>query len=194
MIFRKIGPRDLWLVELEPHTDDRGQFVRTWCREEFAKHGLDVEFAQSSVSINPLKGTLRGLHWQAAPHAEVKIVRCVRGAIYDVVADVDPASATYGEWVGVVLTPQSLLALYVPEGFAHGFQTLVDDTEVHYLLSAPYSAAAGRGLRYDDPTLGIGWPLPVVRISERDKALPLLDASFVRQLAISQCAGTVSAA
>lgn len=175
MIFRETALRGARVIELEPHTDDRGQFVRTWCREEFARHGLDVEFAQSSVSINPKQGTVRGLHWQAAPHAEAKLVRCVRGAIYDVIVDIEPRSATFGNWIGMTLTPQSQFMLYVPKGFAHGFQTLVDETEVNYLLSSPYVAAAGRGVRYDDPTLAISWPLPVSRISDRDRSLPLLD-------------------
>jgi dTDP-4-dehydrorhamnose 3,5-epimerase len=175
MIFRETALRGACVIELEPHTDDRGQFVRTWCREEFASHGIDVEFAQSSVSINPEQGTLRGLHWQATPHAEAKLVRCVRGAIYDVIVDIERGSPTFGKWIGLTLTPQSQLMLYVPKGFAHGFQTLVDDTEVNYLLSCAYVAAAGRGLRYDDPALAIGWPLPVSRMSDRDRSWPLLD-------------------
>jgi dTDP-4-dehydrorhamnose 3,5-epimerase len=175
MIFRETALRGACIIELEPHTDDRGQFVRTCCREEFACHGIDVEFAQSSVSINPERGTMRGLHWQAAPHAEAKLVRCVRGAIYDVIVDIEPGSPTFGNWIAMTLTPQSQFMLYVPKGFAHGFQTLVDETEVNYLLSSPYVAAAGRGIRYDDPALAISWPLPVSRISDRDRSLPLLD-------------------
>lgn len=177
MIFRETALKGVRIIELEPHSDERGQFVRTWCREEFASHGLDVELAQGSISINPQQGTMRGLHWQAAPHGEVKVVRCARGAIYDVVVDIDDSSPTFGKWIGVTLTPQSQLMLYIPKGFAHGFQTLVDDTEVSYLLSSPYVAGAGRGLRYDDPVFGIDWPLRVTRISERDKSWPLLRES-----------------
>ena len=189
MIFRETALRGARVIELEPHTDDRGQFVRTWCRDEFTSHGLDVEFAQSSVSINPKQGTVRGLHWQVAPHAEAKLVRCVRGAIYDVIVDVERGSTTFGNWIALTLTPQSQLMLYVPTGFAHGFQTLIDDTEVNYLLSSPYVAAAGRGLRYDDPALAISWPLPVSRISDRDRSWPLLDKKGPQQ----QSTGVASA-
>ena len=181
MIFRETALGGACVIELEPHTDDRGQFVRTWCREEFASHGLDVEFAQSSVSINPERGTVRGLHWQAAPHAEAKLVRCVRGAIYDIIVDAKHGSPTFGSWFGITLTPQSQLMLYVPKDFAHGFQTLIDDTEVNYLLSSPYVTAAGRGLRYDDPALAISWPLPVGRISDKDRSWPLLDKQGLQQ-------------
>ena len=189
MIFRETALRGACVIELEPHTDDRGQFVRTWCREEFASHGIDVEFAQSSVSINLEQGTVRGLHWQTAPHAEAKLVRCVRGAIYDVIVDVERGSPTFGSWIGITLTPPSQLMLYVPKGFAHGFQTLIDDTEVSYLLSSPYVAEAGRGLRYDDPALAISWPLPVSRISDRDRSWPLLDKKGPQQ----QSTGVASA-
>ncbi len=185
MIFHETAFRGACVVELEPHVDDRGQFVRTWCREEFATHGLDVEFVQSGVSINPERGTIRGLHWQVAPHAEEKLVRCVRGAIYDVIVDVERSSPTFGNWIGVTLTPQSRLMLYVPKGLAHGFQTLADDTEVNYLLSSTHAAAAGRGLRYDDPALAIGWPLPVSRISDRDRSWPLLDKAGRQPTAVA---------
>jgi dTDP-4-dehydrorhamnose 3,5-epimerase len=141
------------------------------------------------VSINPKQGTVRGLHWQVAPHAEAKLVRCVRGAIYDVIVDVECGSTTFGNWIALTLTPQSQLMLYVPTGFAHGFQTLIDDTEVNYLLSSPYVAAAGRGLRYDDPALAISWPLPVSRISDRDRSWPLLDKKGPQQ----QSTGVASA-
>lgn len=175
MIFREIALGGAYVIELEPHSDERGQFARGWCREEFAREGLDIEVAQGNVSINPVRGTLRGMHWQAEPHAEAKLVRCVRGAIYDVVVDVDPASPTRYEWFGLELSPASLRMLYVPPGFAHGFQTLRDDTEVDYLVSTPYVASAGRGLRYDDPALAISWPLPVSRISKQDMSWPLID-------------------
>ena len=175
MIFHETALKGAYVVQLEPHTDDRGQFARAWCREEFARHGLDVELAQGNVSINPERGTMRGLHWQVEPHAEIKLVRCVRGAIYDVIVDIDPQSPTFCKWIGVELTPASLRMLYVPAGFAHGFQTLLDDTEVNYLVSSPYAPKAGRGVRYDDPALAIPWPLPVTRISDQDRSWPLLE-------------------
>ena len=183
MIFHETALSGAYLIELTPHADERGQFARAWCREEFARHGLDIELAQGNVSINPRRGTMRGLHWQVAPHGEVKLVRCVRGAIYDVIVDVDPQSPTYRGWIGVTLDPQSLRMLYVPKGCAHGFQTLVDDTEVNYLVSSPYAPKAGRGLRYDDPTLAIDWPLPVTSISDQDKSWPLFDELRSREAA-----------
>jgi dTDP-4-dehydrorhamnose 3,5-epimerase len=174
MIFRETTLRGVYVIELEPHRDDRGHFMRTWCRDEFACHGLETRLAQSGVSSNPERGTVRGLHWQAEPHEEIKIVRCLSGAIYDVVVDIGPASPTFGHWIGMTLTPQSHLMLYVPKGFAHGFQTLLANTEVSYLMSVPHAAEAGRGLRYDDPALSIAWPLPATRISDCDKSWPLL--------------------
>lgn len=181
MIFHETSLKGPLVIEVEPHRDDRGQFVRTWCRGEFAQHGVDTEFVQCSMSINTEHGTVRGLHWQADPHGEAKLVRCGRGAIYDVIVDIRPQSPTFGQWLGLTMTPQSGLMLYVPAGFAHGFQTLFDDTEVNYLLSAAHVADAGRGLRFDDPALGINWPLPIGRVSERDRSWPLLDAQILRQ-------------
>ena len=133
-----------------------------------------VPVVQGNVSVNPEAGTLRGLHFQQSPHKEVKIVRCVRGAIFDVIVDVRKDSPTYLQWVGVELSPEALRMLYVPEDFAHGFQTLQPDSEVNYLVSAAYAKGAGDGLRYDDPDLGIDWPLPVSRISTQDRNWPLL--------------------
>ncbi len=174
MIFRETPLKDAFTVELQPHSDERGQFVRTWCQDEFRRHCIDVAFAQSAVSINTRRGTLRGLHWQAAPHQEAKLVRCARGGIYDVIVDIRPQSSTFGQWFGITLTGGSQLVLFIPQGLAHGFQTLVDDTEVSYQLSAAHAPESARGLRYDDPALGIDWPLPVSRISERDRSWPLL--------------------
>ncbi len=174
MIFRETPLKGVFTIEIQPHHDERGQFVRTWCQDEFSRHSIDVAFVQSAVSINTRRGTLRGLHWQVAPHEEAKLVRCVRGGIYDVIVDIQPQSPTFGQWFGITLTSGSLLMLFVPPGFAHGFQTLVDDTEVSYQLSAAYAPASARGLRYDDPALGIDWPVPVSRISERDRSWPLL--------------------
>lgn len=180
MIFRETLLKGVFTIESRPHHDERGQFVRTWCQEEFRRHSIDVAFAQSAVSINTRCGTLRGLHWQVAPHEESKLVRCARGGIYDVVVDIRPQSPTFGEWFGITLTGGSHLMLFVPEGFAHGFQTLADDTEVSYQLSAAHAPASARGLRYDDPALAIDWPLPVSRISERDRSWPLLKSKADR--------------
>jgi dTDP-4-dehydrorhamnose 3,5-epimerase len=174
MIFRETALKGAYIVELERFTDDRGHFARAWCRDEFAKHGIDTVFVQANVSVNPVRGTLRGLHFQLPPHGEVKMVRCVRGAVYDVAVDVRPGSPTFGKWFGVELTQDNFLMSYIPDGFAHGFQSLVEDSEVNYLVSNFYSPAASTGLRYDDPALGIDWPLPVTRISERDRTWKLL--------------------
>lgn len=161
------------IVELEEHVDERGSFARTWCREEMAAAGLAAELAQCSVSRNPRAGTLRGLHYQRRPHEEAKLVRCTRGAIFDVAVDLRPSSPTRGDWVGVELDPASGRALYIPEGCAHGFQTLVDETDVAYMISAPYAPDAAAGVRWDDPTIAIAWPGAAKRtISERDRALP----------------------
>ncbi len=172
----KFVPLDLegaYLIELEPHRDERGFFARTWCREEFAAHGLSPAVAQCSTSHNERAGTLRGLHFQRPPHAEVKIVRCTRGAIFDVIVDLRPESATHAAWVGVELTEEQGNAMYVPEGFAHGFQTLTDHADVLYMISVPHAPDAASGVRWDDPSFGIEWPEAGERpISERDRAWP----------------------
>jgi dTDP-4-dehydrorhamnose 3,5-epimerase len=180
MIFHETALPGAYLVELEPYSDERGQFARAWCRTEFARHGVVHDFVQGNVSINPTRGTLRGMHFQVDGFGEVKLIRCVRGALYDVIIDVRPQSPTYLRWIGVELTPHSMRMLYIPEGFAHGFQTLTEDTEANYMVSAPYSREASRGVRYDDPVIGIEWPLPVSRISAQDRAWPLLDPSLSR--------------
>ena len=160
-----------YLVELEPRDDERGSFARTWCRDELAEHGLSTAVSQCSVSRNTRAGTLRGLHFQAVPHEEVKLVRCTHGGIFDVIVDLRPGSETEGEWIGVELTAAAGNALYVPKGFAHGFQTLVDESEVFYMMSDPYVPEASTGVRWDDPAFGIEWPPAVSRtISERDLA------------------------
>jgi dTDP-4-dehydrorhamnose 3,5-epimerase len=167
----------LMLVELEEHVDQRGSFARTWCREEMAAAGLATELAQCSVSRNRRAGTLRGLHFQRPPHEEAKLVRCTRGAIFDVAVDLRPGSPTRGRWFGVKLDPDSGRALYVPEGCAHGFQTLADDTDVSYMISTPYAPDASSGVRWDDPVLAIDWPETESRvISDRDQALPGFDS------------------
>jgi dTDP-4-dehydrorhamnose 3,5-epimerase len=159
-------------VEPEPHEDQRGFFARTWCAHEFEAHGLDPRLVQCSVSFNKRKGTLRGMHYQAAPHAEAKLVRCTRGAIHDVVIDLRPHAPTYKQHVAVRLTAENRHALYVPQGLAHGFQTLVDDTEVFYQMSAFHAPAHARGVRWDDPSFGIVWPDDDRVMSEQDRTYP----------------------
>jgi len=162
------------VVELEEHVDERGSFARTWCREEMAEAGLASDLALCSISRNSRAGTLRGLHFQRAPHEEAKLVRCTRGRIFDVAVDLRSGSPTRGEWFGVQLDPESGRALYVPEGCAHGFQTLVDESDVAYMISTPYAPEASAGVRWDDPVLAIAWPEVEDgrTISERDRALP----------------------
>lgn len=161
-----------FLVALEPQTDPRGFFARVWSTEEFAGRGLDTRVSQCSLSRNLRRGTLRGMHWQVAPHGETKLVRCERGAIHDVIVDLRPASPTYTHTFGVDLRAQDHLALYIPEGFAHGFQTLEDDTVVYYQMTTPYVPAAGRGARWNDPAFGIQWPLPDPILITRDREFP----------------------
>lgn len=174
MIFRETRLAGACLIDLEKRVDDRGFFARTWCRDEFAARGLATTFVQGNVSFSPIVGTLRGLHFQRPPHAEAKLVHCSRGAVYDVIVDLRPESATYQQWLGLELTAETHQMLYVPERFAHGFQTLGPDTEVSYMMSAPYVADAASGLRYDDPDLAVEWPLPVSRVSARDRSWPRL--------------------
>lgn len=170
MIFTETALAGAWLVEVEPHRDERGFFARTFDEAEFARRGLRDRFPQCSVSFNARAGTLRGMHFQAAPHEEAKLVRCTAGAVFDVIVDLRPGSATRGRWVGVELSAANRRALYVPEGFAHGFQTLADDTEVFYQVSAAFHPESARGVRWDDPAFGVGWPAAERRIlSERDR-------------------------
>jgi dTDP-4-dehydrorhamnose 3,5-epimerase len=162
-----------WLVDLERHEDERGFFARTWCADELAAHGLEAKVAQWSISFNEARGTLRGMHWQEPPHAEVKVVRCVRGAVYDVIVDLRPESPTFRRWLAVELDEANRRSLYIPEGFAHGFQTLSDGAEVLYGISEPHAPGFARGFRWDDPAVGIEWPQAEERvISERDLSWP----------------------
>jgi dTDP-4-dehydrorhamnose 3,5-epimerase len=161
-----------WIVELEKHGDERGFFARAYCRDEFAEHGLMTEIVQANLSLSRRAGTLRGMHLQVPPAAEIKLVRCVRGAIHDVIVDLRPRSPTFGEWLGVELSAANRTMLYVPEGFAHGFLTLTDDAETFYQVSAPYTPECERGIRYDDPRIGIEWPGQPVEISEKDRSWP----------------------
>jgi dTDP-4-dehydrorhamnose 3,5-epimerase len=172
VIFRETTVTDAWIVEPHRYGDKRGVFARTWCASEFAARGLCARFVQASVSFNPRRGTLRGLHYQAAPHTEVKLVRCTRGAIYDVAVDLRSGSRTFCRYAAVVLTADNHLALYIPEGCAHGFQTLEDDTEVLYQMSEFYAPEAACGVRWDDPAFAIGWPPARRIIAQRDLEYP----------------------
>jgi dTDP-4-dehydrorhamnose 3,5-epimerase len=175
MKFHPTGLLGAFVVEVEYRRDDRGFFARTFCAEEFAAHGIELPVAQCNVSFNALQGTLRGLHYQLAPKAETKLVRCTRGAIYDVIVDLRPESKSYRQWFGAELASTNHRALFVPEGFAHGFQTLEDDAEVFYQMSEFYSPEHARGARWNDPALAIRWPLPVQSISDRDASYADLD-------------------
>jgi dTDP-4-dehydrorhamnose 3,5-epimerase len=162
-----------FVIDLEPLEDERGHFARSFCREEFARRGLKTDVAQCNVSFNRRKGTLRGMHFQSPPKAEAKLVRCTRGSVHDVIIDLRPGSPTYCKWMSVELTEGNLKMLYVPEGFAHGFQTLVDDTEVFYQMFESYSPAHATGVRWDDPAFGIRWPLDNPILSPKDRSYPL---------------------
>ena len=155
-------------------SDDRGSFTRAFCADDFARHGLCSTYVQSNISTNRLAGTVRGMHFQRSPHAEVKLVRCVRGAIFDVIVDIRPESPTFLRWHAAELSEDNGLMMYVPKGFAHGYQTLSDGATAYYLVSDAYAPHAEGGLRHDDPRLGIAWPLPVGPVSSKDAAWPLL--------------------
>ncbi len=177
MIFTETPIPGAFLLELEERRDERGSFARTFCATELAAHGLDPHVSQANTSFNERAGTLRGMHFQAHPFGEAKLVRCTRGAIYDVIVDVRPVSGTYLRWFAAELTADNGRMLYVPEGFAHGFQTLVEASEVSYLMSRAYVSEAAQGLRWDDPALAIEWPPVAERtISERDRRHPVLSS------------------
>jgi dTDP-4-dehydrorhamnose 3,5-epimerase len=162
-------------IELEPHSDERGSFARAFCFQELSEAGLEGRCVQANLSTNHRAGTLRGMHYQLPPATETKLIRCIRGALYDVIVDLRPGSPTYLEHHGVELSADNRRALYVPGMFAHGFQTLEDDTEAFYQVSEFYTPGAERGLRYDDPALAIDWPLPVTVISDKDASWPMLE-------------------
>lgn len=172
MIFKETALSGAYLVELEAVEDERGYFARTFCRDEFAAHGLNPKIAQCSISYNARRGTLRGMHYQVEPAAEVKLVQCVRGSLYDVILDLRPEAETYCRWIGLELSSENRRMLYIPEGFAHGFQTLEDDTVVYYQISEFYAPQHARGVRWNDPAFGIDWPLSEPLISEKDRLLP----------------------
>lgn len=175
MIFTETTLKGAFIVDLELRSDERGFFARSFCQREFEAHGLKPVIAQGNISFNHRKGTVRGLHFQLPPAAETKFVRCSRGAIVDVIVDLRRASPTYLRHIAVELTADNRRGLYVPEGFAHGYQVLEDGTETAYLVGEFYTPTVEGGLRHDDPALGIEWPQPVTSISERDQRWPLLE-------------------
>jgi dTDP-4-dehydrorhamnose 3,5-epimerase len=172
MIFKETELNGVFLIEPERLEDNRGFFARAWCRKEFMAHGLTAAFVQSNISFNKHIGTLRGMHFQIAPHEEAKLVRCTMGAIYDVIIDLRPESSTFLRWIATELTAENRKMLYVPENFAHGYQALADKTEVFYQVSQFYVPDSERGVRFDDPTFGIKWPIDVKVISDKDRRWP----------------------
>ena len=177
MIFTETKLKGAFIVELEPREDERGFFARSWCEQEFRVHGLNSRLVQCNISSNRHRGTLRGMHFQAEPFAEAKLVRCTAGSLYDVVIDLRPHSPTFKEWVGEMLSSENRKMFYVPEGFAHGFLTLADNTEVFYQMSEFYSPEHAVGVRWDDPAFCIAWPIAPTKISERDRGFPGLTGS-----------------
>ena len=177
MNFTKTPLSGAFLVDLEPASDDRGFFARTFCEDEFAKRGLPRRFVQCNISFNAKRGTLRGMHFQAAPHAESKLVRCTSGAIFDVIVDIRRSSATYCSWYGIELTSANRRSLFIPDGYAHGFLSLEDNSEVSYMMSTAYAPDFARGFRWDDAAVGIRWPAKPAIISERDATYPVLEDS-----------------
>ncbi|MFC2035022.1 dTDP-4-dehydrorhamnose 3,5-epimerase [Chloroflexota bacterium] len=173
MIFRETKLKDAYVIELDPLEDNRGFFSRSFCRREFEEHGLNSSVAQSNISYNKRKGTLRGMHYQVAPYGEAKLVSCTRGAIYDVIIDLRADSSSYRQWFSVELSGENYRMLYIPEGFAHGFQTLEDSTVVFYQMSEFYFPEYAQGIRWNDPAFGIDWPEEPTLISKRDEEYPL---------------------
>lgn len=172
MIFKETILKDAYIIELERKEDDRGFFARSFCRNEFIKRGLNPDVVQCNISFNEHKGTLRGMHYQIEPHSETKLVRCTMGAIYDVIVDLRPDSSTFKQWAGIDLTVDNHRTLYIPEGMAHGFLTLADNTEVFYQMSEFYYSECARGVRWDDPEFGIQWPPGIQIIAARDQQYP----------------------
>jgi len=173
VIFTETKLSGAYIIDVKKIEDNRGFFGRAWCKKEFEEHGLNANAVQANVSFNIQKGTLRGMHFQLAPFSETKTVRCTAGAIYDVIIDLRPNSPTFKQWIGVELTEQNFRMLYVPEGFAHGFMTLADNSAVHYMVTEFYSPGAESGVRYNDPAFNIEWPMEAAVVSEKDKLHPL---------------------
>ncbi|MEK6259350.1 MAG: dTDP-4-dehydrorhamnose 3,5-epimerase [Planctomycetota bacterium] len=179
----KFVPTELagaWLIEPELVSDERGSFARTWCAREFEEHGLNPRLVQCNISTNRQRGTVRGMHFQREPYTEAKLVRCTRGMIFDVIVDLRSESKTFCQWIARELTAENRAMLYIPEGFAHGFQTLTDDTEILYQMSCEHHSASAAGLNWNDPAIAVCWPLPISRISQRDLVWPRLEATQMR--------------
>ena len=176
MIFTETALQGAYIIDIEPRSDSRGFFARAFCQKEFAAHGLKPVIAQANLAFNHIKGTLRGMHFQFPPTAETKLVRCTRGGILDIIVDLRPESPTYLQHIAVELTEDNHRALYVPERFAHGYQALEDKTETSYQVGEFYTPGSEGGLVYNDPRLGLQWPLPVSVISDKDQVYPLLEA------------------
>ena len=172
MIFEETRLQGAYVVDLKRIEDNRGFFARGFCVQEFQQQGLIGEMVQLNIAFSHTKGTVRGMHFQESPHAEAKLVRCTRGAIFDVIVDLRSGSPTRGQWAGFELSEQNGSMIYVPKGFAHGYQTLVDGTEMNYMTSAAYAASAAKGVRFDDPALGIQWPLVPTIVSDADRRWP----------------------
>lgn len=172
MLFQETKLAGVLEIHLEPKADERGFFARSWCQQEFKQQGLNPHLVQCSISFNPRKGTLRGMHYQIAPYAETKVVRCTKGSIYDVVIDLRTQSPTFRDWIGVTLTAAHRDMVYIPEGCAHGFLTLEDESEVFYQMSEFYYPESARGVRWDDPAFRICWPAEPQLISDRDRSIP----------------------
>jgi dTDP-4-dehydrorhamnose 3,5-epimerase len=177
MKFRPCDVAGAWVVDPAPHQDARGRFMRAWCQQEFDDQGIEFTPLQANMGFSVAAGTIRGLHYQVSPALEAKLVRCTRGSVFDVVVDMRPHSPTFRVWYGVELSADNGRMLYVPEGCAHGCQSLVDDTEILYMASAFHAPKEVRGVRFDDPAFGIRWPLPATNLSDQDRSWPLMDGN-----------------
>jgi dTDP-4-dehydrorhamnose 3,5-epimerase len=175
VIFTETTLKGSFVIDIEPIEDERGFFSRTFCLDELKKHGLDFSCKQCNISYNKKRGALRGMHYQCAPHEETKIVSCTRGSIYDVIVDIRQESSTFKKWFAKELSAQNHSMLFIPKGFAHGFQTLTDNTEVQYMMSEYYHKECAKGIRWDDPKVGIQWPMAPVALAERDNNFELLN-------------------
>ncbi len=172
MIFTETKLKGAFIIDINKREDERGFFGRAWCKKEFEEHRLNTDAVQANVSFNKQRGTIRGMHYQVAPYTESKTVRCTVGSIYDVIIDIREGSPTFKQWLGVELTAKSFQMLYVPDGFAHGFITLQENTSVHYMVTEYYTPGAEAGIRYDDPTFNIKWPIKPTLVSDKDKSHP----------------------
>jgi len=174
MRFEEAPLASAWMIDPSPHDDHRGRFFRAWCANEFAQHGIEFSPVQANMGFSFLKGTIRGMHFQTEPALEAKLIRCTRGSMFDVVLDLRPKSPTYGKWHGAKLSAENGRMLYVPEGCAHGYQTLEDSTEMYYMTSQFYTPSTALGVRFDDPVFSIQWPLAATSVSEQDRSWPLV--------------------